>query len=61
MQATMEAVYLVVQTVLYVSILYFMAGFAKDAGKFFYFMLFSLETFLVSACHAAVGQPSPHM
>ena len=42
----MEAVYLIGQTVLYVCVLYFMAGFAKDAGKFFWFTLFSLLTFL---------------
>ena len=51
-----------VQTVLYVSVLYFMAYFAVDAGKFFWFMLFSLLTFLVSkllpsrmTCHIKAG------
>ena len=29
-----------------VSVLYFMAGFQREAGKFFWFMLFSLLTFL---------------
>ncbi|KAK9788281.1 hypothetical protein WJX73_004447 [Symbiochloris irregularis] len=44
--ATLEAAYLLVQVVLYVCILYFMADFQHDAGKFFYFMLFSLQCFL---------------
>lgn len=42
----MEAMYLVGQTVLYTGVLYFMAYFAVDAGKFFWFMLFSFLNFL---------------
>ena len=33
-QATVEAMYLVTQAVVYTCVCYFMAGFARDAGNF---------------------------
>lgn len=33
LQATIEALYLICQSVLYVCVLYFMAGFDKSAGE----------------------------
>lgn len=33
MQATIEAMYLILQSVLYCCIVYFTAGFARDAGE----------------------------
>ena len=33
LQATMEAIYLLAQSVLYVCIVYFSVGFAKEAGQ----------------------------
>ncbi len=33
MQATIEAMYLIIQAIVYTCIVYFMAGFAKDAGR----------------------------
>ncbi|KAL3144459.1 hypothetical protein ABBQ32_004202 [Trebouxia sp. C0010 RCD-2024] len=44
--ATVEAGYLVAQAVLYVCVLYFMAGFDRTAAKFFWFLLFMLLTLL---------------
>lgn len=40
--ATIEAMYLVAQSVLFVCITYFMCGFTKTAAAFFWFLLFSL-------------------
>ena len=33
LQATIEAMYLIIQAIVYTCIVYFMAGFAKDAGQ----------------------------
>ena len=35
MQATIEAMYLIIQAIVYTCIVYFMAGFAKDAGQLY--------------------------
>ena len=40
LQATAELVYGTVQAVIFSCVLYFAAGFARDAGKFFWFLLF---------------------
>lgn len=44
--ATIEAMYQVAQAVLYVCVLYFMAGFDRTAAKFFWFLLFMFLTLL---------------
>ncbi|DBB05992.1 hypothetical protein WJX82_004698 [Trebouxia sp. C0006] len=44
--ATVEAMYQIAQAVLYVCVLYFMAGFDRTAAKFFWFLLFMFLTLL---------------
>ncbi|KAL0029477.1 hypothetical protein WJX77_010449 [Trebouxia sp. C0004] len=52
--ATIEAMYLIIQATVYTCIVYFMAGFAKDAGKFFWFLLFMVETLLYFTYYGVV-------
>jgi ABC-type multidrug transport system ATPase subunit len=44
--ATIELVYIVLQSVLYVAVIYFMARFAYDAAKFFWFLFFMVLTLI---------------
>ena len=49
-----ELIYLVLQGGLYTCIVYFMAGFQKDAGKFFWvgFLSLRLNSFTAHSCSA---------
>ena len=41
LQGCIEIIYILVQSILYTVIVYFMCGFIRDAGKFFWFLLVS--------------------
>jgi hypothetical protein len=53
MQATIEAMYLIIQAILYTCIVYFIAGFAKDAGQPF------LQSSSCSIASLPCSPPSP--
>ena len=63
-QATIEALYLICQSVLYVCVLYFMAGFDKSPGKSLLITLQCLHSAQIRvqqhAVHACLQAPSSH-